>query len=84
MQELAVAIIVALAALYLGAKYLPAGLRQRLAAHLARGGRASWLARWLGAGSGCGSGGGCNSCGSDAQPAPPAGKHRVIKLHQRR
>jgi len=82
MQELAVAIIVALAALYLGAKYLPAGLRQRLAAHLARSGRASRLARWLDAGSGCGSG--CNSCSSDAQPTPPPGKHRVIKLHQRR
>lgn len=82
MQELAVVVIVSLAALYLGAKYMPAGLRTRLVTHLTRGGKRSAIARWLDkSGGGCG-GGGCGSGCAPKQPDPP-GKHRVIKLHQR-
>lgn len=83
MQELAVAIIVSLAALYLGAKYMSAGLRARVVLHLTRGGRRSSIARWLdkSGGGGCG-GGSCGSGCAPRQPDPP-GKHRVIKLHQR-
>ena len=84
MQELAVVVIVSLAALYLGGKYMPAGSRARLVLRLTRGGRSSRLARWLDtAGGGACGGGGCGSCGTrDHAPTPP-GKHRVIKLHQR-
>lgn len=86
MQELTVIVIVAIAALYLGAKYLPAPLRARAVLMLTRGGRQSALARWLdtSGGGACG-GGSCNSCAPKAAaPAPQgAGKHRVIKLHQR-
>ena len=83
MQELAVVIIVSLAALYLGAKYMPAGLRARIVLHLTRGGKRSAVARWLdkSGGGGCG-GGSCGSGCAPRQPDPP-GKHRVIKLHQR-
>ena len=86
MQELTVIVIVAIAALYLGAKYLPAPLRARVVLALTKGGRQSALARWLdtSGGGACG-GGSCNSCAPKAvAPAPQgAGKHRVIKLHQR-
>jgi len=84
MQELVVAIIVVGAALYLGAKYLPAAVRARIVLALTRNGRRSSFANWLGdqGGGACG-GGSCNSCApKDAAPTPP-GKHRVIKLHQR-
>ncbi|MDY0961823.1 hypothetical protein [Massilia sp. CFBP9026] len=87
MQELAVVIIVSLAALYLGAKYMSASLRARIVLRLTRGGRSSAIARWLDktGGGGCGGGScgsGCAQQQSTSQPAPP-GKHRVIKLHQR-
>lgn len=84
MQELAVAIIVSLAALYLGAKYMSASLRARIVLRLTRGGRQSAIARWLDktGGGGCGGGGSCGSGCAPKQPGPP-GKHRVIKLHQR-
>lgn len=82
MQELAVVIIVSLAALYLGAKYMSASLRARIVLHLTRDGRRSTVARWLDkSGGGCG-GGSCGSGCAPRQPDPP-GKHRVIKLHQR-
>jgi hypothetical protein len=82
MQELTVILIVSVAALYLGAKYLPVALRARLVLRLTRDGRQSALARWLDTSAGGACGGGCNSCGpKTAAPAP--GKHRVIKLHQR-
>lgn len=84
MQELVVVVIVLGSALYLGAKYMPAGLRARLVTRLSRGGRRSFIARWLdksGGGGACG-GGSCGSGCASTQPAPP-GKHRVIKLHQR-
>ena len=85
MQELAVVVIVSLAALYLGGKYMPASARVRLVRRLTRGGRRSRLARWLDtAGGGACGGGGCGSCGTrDHGPTAP-GKHRVIKLHQKR
>jgi len=84
MQELAVIVIVLASALYLGAKYMSAGVRARLVLHLTRGGRKSALARWLdkSGGGGCGGGGSCGSGCAPKQPDPP-GKHRVIKLHQR-
>lgn len=83
MQELVVVIIVSLAALYLGAKYMPASLRARIVLRLTRGGRQSAVARWLDKSGGGGCGGG--SCGSGCAPKQPdpSGKHRVIKLHQR-
>jgi len=84
MQELLVAIIVAIAALYLGAKYMPAGLRARLVQRLTQGGKRSKLATWLGGqGSGACGGGSCGTgCASTSTPTSPT-KHRVIKLHQR-
>lgn len=88
MQELAVIVIVAASALYLGAKYMPAGLRARIVLRLTRDGRPSRLARWLdrSGGGACGGGscaGGCAPKQPSAQPDPP-GKYRVITLHQRR
>lgn len=85
MQELAVGIIVLLAALYLGAKYLPAAWRRKLVHRLSQGGERSALVRWLDTSASCGSG--CDSCNTcePAEPQPPAGgKHRVIKLHEKR
>lgn len=87
MQELAAGIIVLLAALYLGAKYLPAAWRRRLVQRLSSGGKQSWLVRWLDTSASCGSG--CDSCNTCEQseperpPAPADGKHRVIKLRRR-
>lgn len=86
MQELLVGIIVLLAAAYLAARYLPAAWRRELALRLTRGGtRESRLARWIDkSGAGCGSG--CDSCSTDElrPPAHTQGKHKVIKLHQKR
>jgi len=84
MQELAVVVIVSFAALYLGAKYMPAGLRARLVNHLARDGRRSTLANWLGKGGGgaCGGGSCGTGCASNSAPTSPT-RHRVIKLHQK-
>ena len=91
-QELLVGIIVLLAALYAGAKYLPESWRRVLVHRLSRGGRASTLANrlvaWLDTSASCGSG--CGSCGSCATPEPSApaeneqGSGRVIRIHQRR
>lgn len=83
MQELIVAVIVLAAALYLGVKYMPAGLRARLVLRLTRDGRRSFIARWLdkSGGGGCG-GGGCGTGCASGQADPP-GKQHVIKLHRR-
>jgi hypothetical protein len=93
-QELAVAAIVVLAALYVGAKYLPVAWRRRIVFALSRSEGESRLARWLGTGTSCGTG--CASCkacapaapgaaaGAPSGETPPAGGRRVIKLHQRR
>lgn len=85
-QELVVGLAVVLAALYVGAKYLPAAWRIRIVNRLSRGGADSKLVRWLDTGGSCGSGcNSCNTCETPAAPAPPAGgKHRVIKLHEKR
>jgi hypothetical protein len=85
-QELLVGIIVALAALYAGAKYLPAKWRLALVHRLSRGGRQSPLVAWLDTSASCGSG--CDSCKTcdtpEPEPAPLPGKGRVIKIHERR
>jgi hypothetical protein len=81
-QHVIVAIIVALAALYAGRKYLPAAWRRRAVWLLSRrGGKQSALVRWLDTDASCGSG--CDTCKAcETTPAePPEGKHRVIKLH---
>ena len=83
-QEAVVALVVVCAALYVGAKYLPAAWRIRIVNRLSRGGSDSMLVRWLDTGGSCG--GGCKSCNTceTEEPAPPAGnKHRVIKLHEK-
>jgi hypothetical protein len=80
-QELAVGIIVALAVLYTGAKYLPERWRRVLVHRLSQGGRHSRLVKWLDTSASCGSG--CGSCGTCDTPAPPAGKGKVIKIHPR-
>ncbi len=89
-QELIVGIIVALAALYAGAKYLPEPWRRALVHRLSKGGRestlAKWLVTWLDTSASCGSG--CGSCGSCETPEPApdtgTGRGRVIKIHERR
>ena len=85
-QEAVVALVVVCAAVYVGAKYLPAAWRIRIVNHLSRGGTDSKLVRWLDTADSCG--GGCKSCNSCETPeelAPPeGGKHRVIKLHEKR
>ena len=88
-QELVVALVVVCAAVYVGAKYLPAAWRLRIVNRLSSGGADSTLVRWLDTGGSCGSG--CNTCNTcdtndtPAEPTPPAGnKHRVIKLHEKR
>lgn len=85
-QELVVGLFVVLAAVYVGAKYLPAAWRIRIVNRLSRGGADSTLVRWLDTGGSCGSGcNSCNTCETPAEPTPPAGsKHRVIKLHEKR
>ncbi|WP_313177441.1 DUF6587 family protein [Massilia sp.] len=84
-QELAVAALVLVAAVYVGAKYLPAAWRVRIVNRLSKGGADSKLVRWLDTGGSCGSGcNSCNSCETPAEPTPPAdSKHRVIKIHQK-
>jgi hypothetical protein len=84
-QDLAVAAIVVLAALYVGAKYLPAAWRRRIVFALSRSEGESTLARWLGTESSCGSG--CASCKACAPGTPADDSHtgdgrRVIKLHK--
>jgi len=85
-QELIVGVIVAAAALYAGAKYLPAAWRRALVHRLSKGGRQSRLVKWLDTSASCGSG--CNSCNTcePAEPAPQAerGNGKVIKIHERR
>ena len=85
-QELVVGLFVVLAAVYVGAKYLPAAWRIKIVNRLSRGGADSRLVRWLDTGGSCGSGcNSCNTCETPAEPTPPAGsKHRVIKLHEKR
>lgn len=86
LQYLVVAVIVALALLYAGAKYLPKAWRTRIVYRLTRhGARQSKLVQWLDTASSCGSG--CDTCkacdDTEAPPQSPTG-HRVIKVHEKR
>ncbi len=76
-QEIVVAVIVALAALYALWRWMPGGWRRALAARLAAGSqraglvdaqRAEQLAKSLGKASGCGACDSCDTCGSPARP----------------
>jgi len=85
LQNLTVAVIVMLAALYACAKFFPAGWRQQIVYALARrGADQSRLARLFSTEASCGSGcDSCKACASDETPTAPSGQ-RVIKLHVRR
>jgi succinate dehydrogenase/fumarate reductase-like Fe-S protein len=83
LQYLVVGLIVLLAAIYAGRKYLPAALRKRLVWVLTRRGDGqSKLVKWLDTEASCGSGcDTCKACDTSAPAAPPGeGKHRVISL----
>ena len=92
MQNLVVALIVAVAALYAAAKYLPKSWREHIVFFLAqRGLPQARLAAFFNTEASCGSG--CGSCGSGAggcaapplnldDDAPVKGQ-RVIKIHSR-
>ncbi|MFC5480515.1 DUF6587 family protein [Massilia suwonensis] len=84
-QELVVAVVVLVAAVYVGAKYLPAAWRIRIVNRLSRGGQDSKLVRWLDTADSCGGGcKTCNTCETPEEPSAPEGsKHRVIKLHKK-
>jgi hypothetical protein len=80
-QNVIVAVIVLLAALYVARKYMPAAWRTRLEYLLAaRGASQSKMAQWLNTESSCGSG--CDTCKACAEPEPTS--ERVIKIHVRR
>ena len=55
-QEAVVALVVVVAALYVGAKYLPAAWRLAIVNRLSRGGADSALVRWLDTADSCGGG----------------------------
>lgn len=84
-QELVVAFAVLVAAVYVGAKYLPAAWRIRIVNRLSRGGQDSKLVRWLDTADSCGGGcKSCNTCETPEEPSAPAGNtHRVIKIHKK-
>jgi hypothetical protein len=85
-QYLVVAIIVLLAALYAGAKYLPVAWRRKLVYKLRDRGQGNGrVAKWLDKDGSCGSG--CDTCGScetEALPATDAKGRKVIQLHVKR
>jgi len=85
-QYLVVTIIVLLAALYAGAKYLPVVWRRKLVYKLRdRGQGDGRVAKWLDKDGSCGSG--CDTCGScetEALPATDAKGRKVIQLHVKR
>ncbi|MDB5963257.1 MAG: hypothetical protein JWP59_4551 [Massilia sp.] len=86
-ENLIVAVIVLVAAVYTLRKYLPAALREKLVFHLRRRGTTdSKLAEWLDTSSSCG--GGCDTCKSCETPADPAtapadATEHVIKIVRR-
>lgn len=84
-QEGVVALVVVFAAVYVGAKYLPAAWRIRIVNRLSRGGADSALVRWLDTADSCGGGcKSCNTCETPEEPTAPAGtNHRVIKIHKK-
>jgi hypothetical protein len=92
MQNLVVALIVAVAALYAAASYLPRAWREKMVFFLvARGLNQARMAAFFKVDASCGSG--CGSCGSGdggcAAPAlnldgdAPGTGHRVIKIHSK-
>jgi hypothetical protein len=82
-QNLVVAVIVGLAALYVASKYLPRSWRQKLVYLLTRRGASqSKMAQWLNTESSCGSG--CDTCKACAEPVEPEkSARRVIKIVRR-
>ena len=84
-QELVVAFAVLVAAVYVGAKYLPAAWRIRIVNRLSRGGQDSKLVRWLDTADSCGGGcKSCNTCETQEEPSAPTGNsHRVIKIQKK-
>ena len=85
-QYLVVAVIVLLAALYAGGKYLPVAWRRKLVHTLRdRGQGNDRLAKWLDKDGSCGSG--CDTCGScetEALPETDAKGRKIIQLHVKR
>jgi len=85
-QYLAVALIVLLAALYAGGRYLPVGWRRKLVYKLRDRGQGNGrVAKWLDKDGSCGSG--CDTCGScetEQLPATDAKGRKVIQLHVKR
>jgi len=92
MQNLVVALIVAIAAVYAAAHYLPRAWREKIVFFLSqRGASQERMAAFFNTEASCGSG--CGSCGSgDGGCAPPlnleedeapASGRRVIKIHSR-
>jgi len=85
-QYLVVALIVLLAALYAGGKYLPVSWRRKLVYKLRDRGQGNGrLAKWLDKDGSCGSG--CDTCGScETEPLPEkdAKGRKVIQLHVKR
>jgi hypothetical protein len=84
-QELVVALVVLVAAAYVGARYLPAAWRIRVVNRLSRGGTDSLLVRWLDTADSCGGGcKTCNTCETPEEMVPGEGsKHRIIKIHRK-
>jgi len=85
-QYLVVGLIVLLAALYAGGKYLPVAWRRKLVYKLRDRGQGNGrLAKWLDKDGSCGSG--CDTCGScETEPLPKtdAKGRKVIQLHVKR
>lgn len=84
-QYLIVAVIVAVAALYAAARYLPKSWREKLVHKLSGGTGRGRIVKWLGTDASCGSG--CDTCGT-CETAPLPGKdaqgRKVIQVHLRR
>jgi len=85
-QYLVVAIIVLLAALYAGGRYLPVAWRRKLVYKLRDRGQGNGrVAKWLDKDGSCGSG--CDTCGScETEPlsATDAKGRKAIQLHVKR
>lgn len=85
-QYLVVGLIVLLAVLHAGGKYLPVAWRRKLVHKLRAQGRGDGrVARWLDKDGSCGSG--CDTCGScETEPLPErdAKGRKVIQLHLKR
>jgi hypothetical protein len=83
-QTLIVGLIVAAAALYAAARYLPRTWRERLVHKLSGGTGKGRIVQWLGTDSSCGSG--CDTCGTcETTPLPEqdAKGRKVIQVHVR-